>query len=173
MIIPGGPELAICFLVALLVFGPRRLPEIARFLGKATKAVQEATREVKEQIDLAALDAPSPKRPSYNYTPPEISETSENSSYTSEADPYANPEGEDIYASTFEDSTTEGERQSEEPEDQFNPEQDDYPSGNEIEDAETVEDTADDPPDETEQDRAREKKNVALDTTLTDDYVTD
>lgn len=40
----GLSELLVIFIVALLVIGPRRLPEIARGLGEAWKSFQDAMR---------------------------------------------------------------------------------------------------------------------------------
>ena len=40
----GLAELVVIFIVALLVIGPRRLPEVARALGQAAKAFQDALK---------------------------------------------------------------------------------------------------------------------------------
>jgi TatA/E family protein of Tat protein translocase len=40
----GLSELLLIFIVALLVIGPRRLPEVARGLGRAVKSFQEALK---------------------------------------------------------------------------------------------------------------------------------
>ncbi len=40
----GLSELLVIFVVALLVIGPRRLPEVARGLGQAVKAFQDAMK---------------------------------------------------------------------------------------------------------------------------------
>jgi Tat protein translocase TatB subunit len=44
----GMPELVVIFVVALLVLGPKRLPEVARTLGKA---VSEFRRQSSEIVD--------------------------------------------------------------------------------------------------------------------------
>lgn len=41
----GAPELFLIFLIVLLVFGAKRLPEIARSLGKATQEFKRAKNE--------------------------------------------------------------------------------------------------------------------------------
>ena len=67
------PHLVIIFLVALLVFGPEKLPELARKLGKATAEFKRATdglragfeehmRELEREASLAAEH----KRPAEN-----------------------------------------------------------------------------------------------------------
>ena len=47
----GFPELILIFFVALLVFGPRKLPEIGRSLGKALGEFKKATDELKNTIE--------------------------------------------------------------------------------------------------------------------------
>jgi len=47
----GLPELIIIFVVALLVFGPKRLPELAKALGKGMGELKRAFQDVKEQVD--------------------------------------------------------------------------------------------------------------------------
>lgn len=47
----GVPELILIFAVALIVFGPRRLPEIGRTLGKALGEFKRATDELKNTIE--------------------------------------------------------------------------------------------------------------------------
>ena len=47
----GLPELILIFAVALIVFGPRRLPEIGRTLGKALGEFKRATDELKNTIE--------------------------------------------------------------------------------------------------------------------------
>ncbi|MGK7891070.1 MAG: TatA/E family twin arginine-targeting protein translocase [Leptolyngbyaceae cyanobacterium] len=46
----GLPEMAVIFIVALLVFGPRKLPEIGRSLGKALRSFQDATKEFESEF---------------------------------------------------------------------------------------------------------------------------
>ena len=46
----GLPEMALIFVVALLVFGPKKLPEIGRSLGKAIRGFQEASKEFENEF---------------------------------------------------------------------------------------------------------------------------
>ncbi len=102
--IPGGPEIAVIVVVALLVFGPKRLPEIARLLGKVSRAIRQATQEVKEQIDLAALETPPPRRPPKTISYEDSSNKTEESEPTPPTAPAISSSGEDdYYASTYED----------------------------------------------------------------------
>jgi len=51
----GLPEIVIILVVALLIFGPKKLPEIGRSLGKTIRSFQEASKEFetefKKEID--------------------------------------------------------------------------------------------------------------------------
>lgn len=46
----GIPELIIILIIALLIFGPKKLPELGRSLGRGIKEFRSATNEVKEQV---------------------------------------------------------------------------------------------------------------------------
>ena len=46
----GLPEMAIILMVALLVFGPKKLPEISKSLGKALRGFQDASKEFENQF---------------------------------------------------------------------------------------------------------------------------
>jgi TatA/E family protein of Tat protein translocase len=47
----GVPELVLIFIVALIVFGPKRLPEIGRTLGKALGEFKKATDDLKNTVE--------------------------------------------------------------------------------------------------------------------------
>jgi len=47
----GFPELMLIFFVALLVFGPRKLPDIGRSIGKALGEFRRATTDLKNTLD--------------------------------------------------------------------------------------------------------------------------
>ena len=47
----GLPELLLIFVVALIVFGPRKLPEIGKTLGKALGEFKKASDELKNTIE--------------------------------------------------------------------------------------------------------------------------
>ena len=50
----GLPEMFLIFVVALLVFGPKKLPEIGRSLGKAIRGFQDASKEFQDEIKKEA-----------------------------------------------------------------------------------------------------------------------
>ena len=47
----GVPELLLIFAVILIVFGPRKIPEIGRLLGKAMGEFRKATDDLKNTIE--------------------------------------------------------------------------------------------------------------------------
>jgi TatA/E family protein of Tat protein translocase len=47
----GVPELLLIFILVLIVFGPRRIPEIGRTLGKALGEFRKATDDLKSTIE--------------------------------------------------------------------------------------------------------------------------
>lgn len=59
--VTGGWELLLILALVLLLFGPKRLPEIAEAMGKSIRkfktATQSATDEVKREIDEAGRAA--------------------------------------------------------------------------------------------------------------------
>jgi TatA/E family protein of Tat protein translocase len=46
----GMPELVVIFTVALLVFGPKKLPELGRTLGKGLGELKKALQDVKDSV---------------------------------------------------------------------------------------------------------------------------
>jgi sec-independent protein translocase protein TatA len=59
----GGWEVILLLAVVLILFGAKKLPELAKGLGTGIKEFKKATREVTDEIHNAA-ETPSPK-----YTP--------------------------------------------------------------------------------------------------------
>ena len=47
----GMPELIIIFVIALIIFGPRKLPELGRSLGKSINEFKRASNELKNTLD--------------------------------------------------------------------------------------------------------------------------
>ena len=52
----GAQELIVIFLVAFLVFGPKRLPELGRTLGKGIRELKAAMRNVKDTLEESELN---------------------------------------------------------------------------------------------------------------------
>lgn len=47
----GMPELVIIFVIALIIFGPRKLPELGRSLGKSLAEFKRASNELKSTLE--------------------------------------------------------------------------------------------------------------------------
>jgi sec-independent protein translocase protein TatA len=46
----GLPEIIVILVVALLIFGPKKLPEIGKSLGKAIRGFQDASRDFEQEL---------------------------------------------------------------------------------------------------------------------------
>ena len=63
-------DLLIVLLIALIIFGPRKLPEIGGAVGKSIREFKKATNEIVDQVK-----APEPKQiPSQKAVSPELQE---------------------------------------------------------------------------------------------------
>ena len=49
---PGSGELIVIFVLALLLFGPDKLPELARSLGKGIREIRKASDEFRRQLKI-------------------------------------------------------------------------------------------------------------------------
>ena len=47
----GMPELIIIFVIALIIFGPRKLPELGKSLGKSLAEFKRASNELRNTLD--------------------------------------------------------------------------------------------------------------------------
>jgi sec-independent protein translocase protein TatA len=47
----GMPELLIILAIALLIFGPKKLPEVGKSLGRAIREFRRTSDELKERIE--------------------------------------------------------------------------------------------------------------------------
>jgi sec-independent protein translocase protein TatA len=47
----GGPEIFLIVLFVLIFFGAKKIPELARGLGKGIREFKDATKEIKDEIE--------------------------------------------------------------------------------------------------------------------------
>ena len=47
----GMPEITVIVVLALLIFGPKRLPQLGKTIGKTLKGLQSASKEFENEIN--------------------------------------------------------------------------------------------------------------------------
>ena len=57
---PGGVEWVLIVLAVLLLFGAKRIPDLARGLGKGIREFKDATKEIKKEVDEAGKEIEKP-----------------------------------------------------------------------------------------------------------------
>jgi sec-independent protein translocase protein TatA len=58
----GGWEIVLILAVVLILFGAKKLPELAKGLGQGIKEFKKATRDVTEEIQSSMDEPPAPPR---------------------------------------------------------------------------------------------------------------
>ena len=59
----GGGEIILILALILILFGAKKLPELAKGLGQGIKEFKKATREVTDEVSHAMEDTPPPAPP--------------------------------------------------------------------------------------------------------------
>jgi TatA/E family protein of Tat protein translocase len=57
----SGGEMLLVLGIALLIFGPRKLPQLARGLGEGLREFRKAANEIQEELTREPAPAPSPQ----------------------------------------------------------------------------------------------------------------
>nr|WP_269438162.1 TatA/E family twin arginine-targeting protein translocase [Phosphitispora fastidiosa] len=52
----GFQELALILVIALVIFGPRKLPEVGRAMGRALNEFRSASKDIQKEIDEAVKE---------------------------------------------------------------------------------------------------------------------
>ncbi len=52
----GGPEIFLIVLFVLIFFGAKKIPELARGLGRGIREFKDATKEIKDEIEDSVKD---------------------------------------------------------------------------------------------------------------------
>ena len=58
----GPTELIVIFLLIIVLFGAKRLPELARSLGRSIKEFKHATQGLKDELDIDKIEERTPKQ---------------------------------------------------------------------------------------------------------------
>lgn len=58
----GWPEIVAILAVVLLLFGAKKLPELAKGLGSGIKEFKKASREMQDEIERSVEEQPVPPR---------------------------------------------------------------------------------------------------------------
>lgn len=53
---PGGPEMIFIIFIVLLLFGAKKIPDLARGMGRGIREFKDATKEIKKEVDEAGKE---------------------------------------------------------------------------------------------------------------------
>jgi sec-independent protein translocase protein TatB len=67
----GPGELIIILILALVLLGPKRLPEVARTVGKGMRELRRATEDLKDSVESEFYKLEHPETPKPALRPPE------------------------------------------------------------------------------------------------------
>lgn len=88
----GGWEMVLILAVVLVLFGAKKLPELAKGLGTGIKEFKKATRDVQDELTNAMDDSQSQRRyVSQNSTTPSTEQHTPSTSVPATSTPAANP----------------------------------------------------------------------------------
>ena len=59
----GLPEVTVILILALLIFGPKKLPELGKQLGKTLKSLKKASNEFQNELDQVINEEDKEKSP--------------------------------------------------------------------------------------------------------------
>jgi sec-independent protein translocase protein TatA len=58
----GWSELLIIFFIILIIFGPRKLPEVAEAMGKSIQKFKRASKDARKEIEIGLEDDDDEKK---------------------------------------------------------------------------------------------------------------
>lgn len=58
----GWSELLIIFFIILIIFGPRKLPEVAEAMGKSIQKFKRASKDARKEIETGLEDSDDEKK---------------------------------------------------------------------------------------------------------------
>ena len=71
----GWPELLVILVIALVIFGPKRLPDMGRQLGRGLREFKKATSDIQDHFDLSLEDKDDEKNKTRTDAPPAAATT--------------------------------------------------------------------------------------------------
>lgn len=87
----GPTELIVILAIALLVVGPKKLPELGKTIGKSMREFRRAQDELKSSFDLSAMDEPAAKAPAAKASAPEPTKSPESAKSPEPTEPAETP----------------------------------------------------------------------------------
>ncbi|HEV8540881.1 MAG TPA: twin-arginine translocase TatA/TatE family subunit [Verrucomicrobiae bacterium] len=91
----NGWEVVAILAVVLILFGAKRLPELARGLGQGIKEFKKSSREIQDEIQQA-IDVDAPPPPPRRVTPPAETTTARTTEASAPAQTAAQPKPEHV-----------------------------------------------------------------------------
>jgi sec-independent protein translocase protein TatA len=77
----GFPELILLLVIGLMVFGPKKLPEMGRTIGRSLREFRRASAEIRNELrfedEPPRVPSPGSRSAGKTETPPETAETTE------------------------------------------------------------------------------------------------
>jgi len=58
----GAPEIIAILLIALVIFGPKKLPELGKSLGQGIREFRRGSQGIREELESSFKDDPAPNR---------------------------------------------------------------------------------------------------------------
>jgi sec-independent protein translocase protein TatA len=83
----AGPDLLIILLIVLVLFGAKKLPELARGMGQAVKEFQKAKDEFNDELHKAGNNPPTPAAPTVQPAQSTVARTETGSPATAQTHP--------------------------------------------------------------------------------------
>jgi sec-independent protein translocase protein TatA len=81
----GLPEIAIVLLIVLVIFGPKRLPQLGRSLGSGMREFKDAVTGKNKDDDVDAIEPPAPPVPTDHVTTAQADDSSASRAKTADA----------------------------------------------------------------------------------------